>query len=58
MSAMEQISRMSTRMQAIGPDPNDKSGHGNATKRIRLQLPATLARQVIVTQLRGIPAKE
>ena len=56
-SPTEQVSRMATRMQAIGRDPTAQSAHGNATKRIRLQVPATFERHQILTLLKSAPAK-
>lgn len=57
-SPAEQVSRMATRMQAIGRDSSAKSAHGNSTKRIRLEVPATLEREQILTLLKSAPAKK
>jgi hypothetical protein len=57
-SPAEQVSRMAARMQAIGRDPTAQSAHGSSTKRIRLQVPATLQRPQVLTLLKSAPAKK
>lgn len=54
----EQVSRMASRMQAIGRKPSAKSDHGNATKRIRLQLHPKATPESIVSALKAIAAKK
>jgi hypothetical protein len=49
----EQVSRMASRMQAIGRDIASKSGHGNSTKRIRLQLAADILSAGILPAIRS-----
>lgn len=58
LSPTEQVSRMSTRMQAIGRDPSANSDHGNSTKRIRLQLSKLLEPAAVLLHLQAIPAKK
>lgn len=53
----EQFSRMASRMQAVGRSADAKSGHGNSTKRIRLQLPTAAGLQGVATLLRGVPSQ-
>jgi hypothetical protein len=56
-SSAEQVSRMASRMQAIGRGATSKSDHGNSTKRIRIQLGADILRDGILSSLRAIPAR-
>jgi hypothetical protein len=53
----DQVSRMASRMQAIGRGATSKSGHGNSTKRIRLQLAADVLSNGILSALGAIPAR-
>lgn len=46
-SPAEQVSRMASRMQAIGRESTSQSSHGNATKRIRLQLTADVFSEIL-----------
>lgn len=57
-SSAEQVSRMASRMQAIGRDVGSKSDHGNSTKRIRLQLATGALRDVLLSVIRSVPAEQ
>lgn len=54
----EQVTLMASRMQAIGRRPSSKSPHGNATKRIRLQLDATASRESVLSALKAVVSQK
>jgi 5-methylcytosine-specific restriction protein A len=57
-SSAEQVSRMASRMQAVGRGAISKSDHGNSTKRIRLQLAADILSEGILATIKSIPARK
>lgn len=57
VSPSEQVSRMASRMQAIGRAATSKSRHGSYTKRIRLQFAGDIVSAGILPATRSIPVK-
>jgi hypothetical protein len=55
LSPEEKVSRMGSRMQAIGRDAGSQSDHGNATKRIRLRVAGDVPASNLVSVLCAVP---